>query len=98
MIKVRYDDKRIRVTGHAGYAEAGKDIVCASVSALCCTLVQSIERIAEEKPKIQLKPGLFVLDLTDLSIISNVLVYDFIVGVEGIAKQYPNHVSVRRCD
>ena len=29
----------LEIDGHAGYAEKGKDIVCAAVSALACSLV-----------------------------------------------------------
>lgn len=36
MTRIVYDAERgiLQATGHAGYAEAGKDIVCAGVSAL----------------------------------------------------------------
>ena len=35
--------------GHAGYAESGKDIVCAAVSVLVFTTVNALEEIAGEK-------------------------------------------------
>ena len=42
MISVRYrlqnGQHRLHITGHAGYAPAGSDIVCAGVSALACAL------------------------------------------------------------
>ena len=31
------------IKGHAGYAESGKDIICAAVSTLAITIVNSIE-------------------------------------------------------
>lgn len=52
----------LRVKGHAGYAEVGKDIVCASASILAYTVAQ-IVRDAESRgdlaspPKIRLKKG-----------------------------------------
>ena len=36
------------VEGHAGYGEAGEDIVCAAVSALVINTVNSIERLTED--------------------------------------------------
>lgn len=36
------DTWRMRVTGHAGYDETGRDIVCSAVSALCCALGAAI--------------------------------------------------------
>ena len=41
MIVIRMDRRHglLEIDGHAGYAEKGKDIVCAAVSALACSLV-----------------------------------------------------------
>ena len=51
MIKVTFTTEgeklSLRVEGHAGYAEHGKDLVCASASILAYTVAQYV-RIAEE--------------------------------------------------
>ncbi len=52
----------IEAKGHAGYAEAGKDIVCASVSTLMYTLAQSVKNMYElgtlaDEPTINLTTG-----------------------------------------
>ena len=36
------------LSGHAGYADSGSDIVCSAVSALAITVVNSVERFCEE--------------------------------------------------
>ena len=44
-IKVDYKDdyvKEIKITGHAGYDEHGKDIVCASFSTMIITTINAI--------------------------------------------------------
>ena len=33
------------ITGHAGYAEYGQDIVCAAVSVLALNMANSVERL-----------------------------------------------------
>ena len=45
-VSVRLDG--ITVDGHAGYAEAGKDIVCAGVTALVENLIDSIEGLTAD--------------------------------------------------
>ncbi len=40
------------VRGHAGYAEAGSDIVCAAVSALTTTCVNAMESVAGVTPQV----------------------------------------------
>ena len=48
MIKVTFTEEgeklSLRVEGHAGYAEHGKDIVCASSSILACTLASIVKK------------------------------------------------------
>lgn len=38
--------------GHAGYAEAGADIVCAAVSALVINTLNSIETFTPDRPEV----------------------------------------------
>ena len=45
MIKVNINKNKIIITGHAGYADYGKDIVCASVSSIVITSINAILRI-----------------------------------------------------
>ena len=41
------------VSGHAGFAKSGKDIVCAAVSTLAINTVNSIENLTEAKIETQ---------------------------------------------
>lgn len=47
MIRVRAGERRITVSGHAGYAPAGQDIVCAAVSALAYALAGYLEETGQ---------------------------------------------------
>ncbi|MBQ7655258.1 MAG: ribosomal-processing cysteine protease Prp [Clostridia bacterium] len=51
------------VTGHAGYAEAGQDIVCAAVSILTATCANALETVAGVKPMVKAKEGHMLLAL-----------------------------------
>ena len=46
--KANSDTMGFYVSGHAGYADSGSDIVCSAVSALAITVVNSVERFCEE--------------------------------------------------
>lgn len=39
------DEHRLTIDGHSGYAEPGKDIVCAAASILCYTLAASVNNL-----------------------------------------------------
>ncbi|MBP3577702.1 MAG: ribosomal-processing cysteine protease Prp [Lachnospiraceae bacterium] len=59
-IKFKPQELELSVTGHAGAAEKGKDIVCSAVSILFCTLAQTLADSAdalEEAPVIEMKDG-----------------------------------------
>lgn len=47
MIRVRAGERRITVSGHAGYAPTGQDIVCAAVSALTYALAGYLEETGQ---------------------------------------------------
>ena len=47
MIRVRAGERRITVSGHAGYAPAGQDIVCAAVSAQTYALAGYLEETGQ---------------------------------------------------
>ena len=48
MIEVKIRPDEITLFGHANYAVAGQDIVCAGATALVQTLIRSIEDLTEE--------------------------------------------------
>ncbi|MEY8283224.1 ribosomal-processing cysteine protease Prp [Lachnospiraceae bacterium 50-23] len=85
-----------RVTGHAGYAEQGKDIVCAAVSALTITLHNSLVELSDatmmEKKFInQETPWVFTPcpnDKTDL------LIGQYRIGIEGVQEAFPDYVKL----
>ncbi|MCI1654971.1 MAG: ribosomal-processing cysteine protease Prp [Lachnospiraceae bacterium] len=49
MISVAVSDCEVIVSGHAGYAPPGNDIICAAVSALTQSLASSLEALTEAK-------------------------------------------------
>ena len=44
MIKIAISNKKIIITGHAGYQDYGKDIVCASASSIVITSINACLR------------------------------------------------------
>ena len=92
VISVRKDG--ITVSGHAGYAPAGQDIVCAGVSALTQTLIGSIEDLTSDKIKYKISPGGVDIEYGNLSEKSRTLVDSFFIGILRIADEYPDNVRI----
>lgn len=94
MIVVEVRKDRIVVSGHAGYAEAGKDIVCAGVTALTQTLIKSVNDLTEDKIQCEISPGWADIHFGNLSEESKLLVDSFFLGVCNIANEFPDHVRI----
>lgn len=94
MIEVTRQTDRITISGHANYAEHGKDIVCAAVSVLVQTLIQSVESLTADKIEYSMSPGTVDIKFWCLSEQSKVLIDAFFVGIKGIAEAHPDNVSL----
>lgn len=101
MIHITYDSLKpsIRATGHAGYAEQGKDIVCAGVSALFFTLGLALQDrgIAYDSRGREDMGDLYIKALPEAEQRYPVTVmFETIkVGLEQIARKHPKHVEFK---
>ena len=89
------------VIGHAGEAEKGKDIVCAAVSAIVLTFTNWINKKAKERKNVwsyvsDIQEGLadiYCSAEADKDMLFNA--FEMAVdGLECIAKQYPEYVTI----
>ena len=91
-VSVRLDG--ITVDGHAGYAEAGKDIVCAGVTALVENLIDSIEGLTVDTIQYEVSPGRADIHYRNLSEEGMLLVDSFFIGVCQITNEFPEYVRI----
>ena len=84
----------ISIAGHANYAEAGKDIVCAAVSTLAQTLIASIEELTTDEIHYSISPGKVDIEHGHLSEAAHTLIDAFFVGIRMIADEYPDFVRI----
>ena len=94
MIAVDVRTDGITIDGHAGYAEAGKDIVCAGVTALTQTLVKSLSDLTSEEIQYDITPGRADIYFKDLSEAGKLLVDSFFLGICSIEQDFPEHVKI----
>ena len=94
LITVQREACRLLISGHAGYAEAGKDIVCAAVTVLTQTMIQSLEELAEEKIQYDIEPGRVDIKHGNLSGAGRLLVDSFFLGIKMVAQEFPDYVRI----
>lgn len=104
MIQVVYHRNfhRLSITGHAGAAEPGYDLVCASASMLAYTLAANVANMADNG---QVREPVMKMNEGDTEISCNprhnlkasvTLVFDSVcVGFELLAHDYPEYVSYK---
>ena len=99
MIKVVYnkDFKNWKITGHAGYADKGKDIVCASASSI---ILSSINLAIEFNSEVK-----YTDDLNKIEIINNTndenvqkVFSNMILSLEELERQYPDNIKISKGD
>ena len=94
MIAVSVRKGEIEISGHSNYAESGKDIVCAGVTALTQTLIRSLENLASDEIKYEISPGRADIHYRDLSEEGMLLVDSFFIGVCQITNEFPEYVRI----
>jgi uncharacterized protein YsxB (DUF464 family) len=96
MMTITKHENGFTIKGHAGFAERGKDIVCAAVSTLAQVFLQSVETLTADKMECVLseKDGFLDVEYKELSEKSKTLLASFFIGVEMIADEYPDFVKV----
>nr|DAP21256.1 MAG TPA: YsxB-like protein [Caudoviricetes sp.] len=91
MIKVENTKARLTVSGHAGYAEHGKDIVCSAVSILVLTLIESLKR--HNNIIYELEEGDLILYKQELGGSEKLLLSSFLIGIDILEYMHPECIT-----
>lgn len=94
MIKISKKKSQITISGHAGYAEKGKDIVCAAVSMLIYNLQESINRLTEDTVGFCFAQDETTISFGTVSKETQLLIDSFIIGIKMLASNYPDNVRI----
>ena len=101
--------RRYSITGHSGYDEHGKDIVCSAISVLSQTALLSLVKVCgiEEKEieySIDEESGYLDVILSNNIEASRlekteIVLKTMVLGIESIIENYPGYINLkyRRC-
>ncbi|WKY48862.1 ribosomal-processing cysteine protease Prp [Eubacteriaceae bacterium ES3] len=95
---------KITVLGHAGFADAGEDIVCAAVSVLTISILNGLTEIVGRKDlneKIDEGAVSFTIPETDNEILTRetqLLLDTFILGIKGVEEVYGSYLRIEEID
>ena len=90
-----------RAEGHSGWAESGSDIVCAAVSILTVTCINSLESVCGVIPNITAhneEKGILAFELPERTAADDekaqILMKALRQGLEDLAEEYPQNVTL----
>lgn len=97
MIKVDLTkDKLITISGHSGYEERGKDIVCASVSSIVITTINAIIEIDSDAIDYSDLDNKIIIRILKEDEIVNKLINNMILLLESLEKDYKDFIKIIR--
>lgn len=94
MIKVIKKNKVIEISGHANYDEFGKDIVCASVSSVIMTTVNSIMNIDNSSISYVDDGNKIIIEKLNDNDIVDKLLDTMILILKDLEEQYKENIKV----
>ena len=94
MIKVIKKNEVIEISGHANYDEFGKDIVCASVSSIVMTTVNSILSIDDSSINYVDDGDKIIIEKLNDNDIVDKLLDTMILILKDLEKQYKENIKV----
>lgn len=94
MIDITVRKDRLTVSGHAGYAASGEDIICAAVTALSITLFKSVRDLTKDKIEYDIQSGWVDIKYRDLSEKAKALVDSFFIGICLVADEFPGYIRI----
>lgn len=97
MIKVDLTkDKLITISGHSGYEERGKDIVCASVSSIVITTINAIIEIDSDAIDYSDLDDKIIIRILKEDEVVNKLINNMILLLESLEKDYKDFIKIIR--
>lgn len=92
----------IEAKGHSGYAEAGKDIVCAAVSTLTQNLINSLKQVLNIEPGYKIDERTAYLKVTLPTNLNEkqkrecqILMQSTFLGLKNLADSYEKFIKIK---
>lgn len=89
--------QEIEITGHAGYANKGKDLVCAAVSAIGFGLCNTID-IMDLDASIHIVDNTVTIQTSDASDIIQTVLKTGLIQLETVAEQQNEFVKINKLE
>lgn len=97
MTNIKINKNYIEISGHSGYANIGKDIVCASISTLSYATINYLNAIGI-KTTFEDKEGYLKFSYKNDEEKAGQILEEFKNMVKDLEQQYPNNIKVEELE
>ena len=88
--------KRIKISGHSGYAESGSDIVCSAISSAVMLAGSILEEVCPEyNINTDSEDAVIEIDIQSGNDLTYIVMKNLYLTLSEISKQYPKNLNVR---
>ena len=94
MIKVKIGFNSITISGHAGFADYGKDIVCASASSIITASVNDMMTVNKEAVLYSDDGNIIKIELIKQDDLVNKLFANLKALLNSLEKDYPENIKI----
>ncbi|WKY45832.1 ribosomal-processing cysteine protease Prp [Eubacteriaceae bacterium ES2] len=104
IIKKNGHVSQISVLGHAGYADAGEDIVCAAISVLTISILNGLTELVGRKDldeKVEEGTVTFEIPRSEDELIfreTQLLLDTYILGIKGVEEAYGSYIKIEEVE
>ena len=94
MIKINIKNNIITMTGHADYADYGKDIVCASASSIVTTSINLCLRFNKESLKYKEEKDKLTIEVLSSDDRITLTIKNMLMMLEELASTYKKNIKI----
>ena len=102
IVKSNHKIVTIEATGHSGYAESGKDIVCSAISVLLESLINGLTEVVKISPQYIIDEEIPHLSVTIPSSLdakkdeqAQILMQTTYLGIKNVANGYSKFIKIK---
>ena len=94
MIKVKYTTNKVTISGHANFAEYGKDIVCASVSSIVTTSVNDMYTVLKDSIAYSDNGNIMIIEILINDELVIKLFNNMLNLLKNLSEDYPKNIII----
>lgn len=99
MVKVKIESSnevitRIVISGHAGYDEKGKDLVCAAVSSIAVGTLNALDELTKDDCELILTDDQVMIIVKRNEHDSQMIIKTLIIQIKTLQESYPNYLKI----